>query len=122
MVMLREQVATIRRAADLISARALKAGSDDARRPYGDSRIDPVPEDEWGGLVDNYLGGEIGAHCAAFTPRVAAQLAAWFDNLLDRMEIDASFWNTHFESAEVMFAYRIAEAYVGNDQVAAAAP
>lgn len=66
------------------AARAMRqlagaANTDEARRPYSDPRIDPVPESEWGKLVDNYLGGEIGAHCAAWTPAVAESVADVLD-------------------------------------------
>ncbi len=45
--------------------------------PYGDSRIPPVSPEEWGGLVDNYLGGPMGKHCGRHDPaRVLAECAA----------------------------------------------
>lgn len=58
----------LKRVADLVRARAHAANTDEARRPYGDRRLDPVPETQWGDLVDNYLGGSVGQHCAAWTP------------------------------------------------------
>jgi hypothetical protein len=67
----------IGRAAALMRSRAEHANTDEARRPYSDSRCDPVPEEEWGGLVDNYLGGEIGRHCMSWTPAVALAVADW---------------------------------------------
>lgn len=73
----------LKRSADLIRARANAANTDEARRPYSDSRCDPVPETQWGGLVDNYLGGVIGEHCAAWTPTVALAVADWLDRAAD---------------------------------------
>ena len=69
----------LRRAADLMIQRALAANTDDERRPYGNATADPVPEAKWGGLVDNYLGGNIGKHCASWTPVVAIAVAVWLD-------------------------------------------
>jgi hypothetical protein len=69
----------LRRAAALMRERAEEANTDDARRPYGDRNADPVPPAEWGALVDNYLGGKIGAHCAAWTPAVALAVAEWLE-------------------------------------------
>jgi hypothetical protein len=70
-------------AAALMRQRARAANTDEARRPYSDDRIDPVPESEWGALVDNYLGGPVGAHCAALTPAVALAVADWLDWMAD---------------------------------------
>jgi hypothetical protein len=69
----------LRRAAALMRQRAEAANTDDARRPYSDRSVDPVPESQWGELVDNYLGGDIGAHCASWTPTVALAVADWLD-------------------------------------------
>ena len=45
--------------------------------PYSDSRIPAIKPDEWGALVDNYLGGPMGKHCARHDPtRVLAECAA----------------------------------------------
>ena len=68
-------VELIARACDLIRARAQAADTDDARRPYGDAEADPVARDKWPLLVDNYLGGPIGEHCAAWTPAAALAVA-----------------------------------------------
>lgn len=65
----------LRQAANLIRERAHAANTDEARRPYSDQRIDPVPETQWGRMVDNYLGGEIGEHCASWTPAAARSAA-----------------------------------------------
>lgn len=71
-------LAQIRRAADLMRRRADAANTDDARRPYS-ADTDPVPPARWGDLVDNYLGGNMGAHCAAWTPDAAHAVADWLD-------------------------------------------
>lgn len=76
----------LRNAARLMEDRAKAANTEEARRPYGDKALQPVSEAEWGGLVDNYLGGEIGTHCAAFTPAVAVLLAAWLEDQADRID------------------------------------
>lgn len=67
------------RAAHLMRQRALAANTDDERRPYGNDRIDPVPESGWGELVYNYLGGAIGEHCEALNPAVALAIADWLE-------------------------------------------
>lgn len=69
----------IGRAALLMRQRALAANTDDERRPYGDTRLDPVPESEWGKLVYNYLGGAIGVHCESLHPAVALAVADWLE-------------------------------------------
>lgn len=49
----------------------------DHMHPYGDRAIPAIKPDGWGALVDNYLGGPMGAHCARHTPtRVLAECAA----------------------------------------------
>lgn len=49
----------------------------EALTPYSDDRIPPVKPEEWGDLVDNYLGGPMGKHCARHDPtRVIAECAA----------------------------------------------
>ncbi len=46
-------------------------------RPYGDSRIPPIDPEGWGDLARNYLGGEMGEHCAQHNPlRVLAECEA----------------------------------------------
>jgi hypothetical protein len=56
---------------------ALAANTDEARLPWSDPNLTPVPPEKWGDLVDGYLGGEIGVHCAVWTPaRVLAEAAA----------------------------------------------
>jgi hypothetical protein len=45
--------------------------------PYSDDRIPAVKPEEWGSLVDNYLGGPMGKHCARHDPsRVLAECKA----------------------------------------------
>lgn len=69
----------IGRAAHLMRKRAEAANTEESRRPYGDVRIDPVPESGWGGMVDNYLGGDVGSYCASWTPAVAFAVADWLE-------------------------------------------
>lgn len=64
----------LREAATRMRQLAVAANTDDARRPYG-MDISPVPTAEWGVLVENYLGGEIGQHCASWHPAVALAVA-----------------------------------------------
>lgn len=76
----------LRQAATLLRERADEANTPEARRPYGDRRIEPVPEDGWAALVgDTYLGGEIGAYCALMHPPVGQAVA----RMLDRAASDA---------------------------------
>ena len=45
--------------------------------PYSDDRIPAIKPEEWGSLVDNYLGGPMGKRCARHDPtRVLAECAA----------------------------------------------
>lgn len=45
--------------------------------PYGDIRIPAIEASEWGNLARNYLGGEMGEHCAQQNPtRTLAEAAA----------------------------------------------
>lgn len=69
----------IGRAARLMRQRAEAANTDEARRPYGNPRLDPVPESDWGREVDGYLGGPVGEHCASWTPAVAIAVADWLE-------------------------------------------
>lgn len=73
----------IARAAATMRRRAQAATTEQARTPYGDPRIPQVPETGWGGLVDNYLGGPVGEHCASWTPAVAFAVAGWLDIGID---------------------------------------
>lgn len=73
-------LAELREAADKMRQLATEANTDKARTPYSSIRLDPVPENQWGQLVGNYLGGEVGAHCAAWTPTVALTVAAWLES------------------------------------------
>lgn len=67
---------------------AEQANTAEARRPYSDPRIEPVPESQWGQLVDNYLGGEIGQHCKAWTPAVAIAVAKALEDFIERYETE----------------------------------
>lgn len=70
-------VAFMRARLDAAEARALDANTEQARRPYGDRNLDPVPPEKWGDLVENYLGGAVGRYCATWSPqRVLAEIAA----------------------------------------------
>lgn len=45
--------------------------------PYGDEHIPPIEPAEWGNLARNYLGGEMGEHCAQQNPaRTLTECAA----------------------------------------------
>ncbi|RKR92817.1 hypothetical protein BDK92_7299 [Micromonospora pisi] len=81
-----EYAEILRSAARLMTERAQAANTDEARRPYGDNTIPPVPKDEWGGLVNNYLGGPMGAHCAAWHPAAATTVAELLEEEADRIE------------------------------------
>jgi hypothetical protein len=74
--LLREKAAQMRKLAEA-------ANTVEARTPYGDSRIPAVPESEWGRLVHNYLGGEVGDHCAAWTPAAATAVADLIEKAAD---------------------------------------
>jgi hypothetical protein len=68
----------------------------EALTPYSDSRIPPVKPEEWGALVDNYLGGEMGTYCAHFNPlRTLAECAA-------KRAIIEEYDGLTFESRSVM--------------------
>jgi hypothetical protein len=78
------EVELLREAAKTMRERASAANTTEARRPYSDPNLTPVPEAEWGGLVDNYLGGVIGTHCASWHPAVALAVADWlYDEAFD---------------------------------------
>jgi hypothetical protein len=98
----------LRRAASLIRSRAIAANTDEARRPYSDRRIAPVPEAQWGRLIHNYLGGDVGQHCAALTPAVATAVADWLDSVAFAAENTPS----GIEVAYLGHAIKIASAYL----------
>jgi hypothetical protein len=75
------EVELLREAARTMRSRAEAANTTEARRPYGDRDLRPVSEAEWGDLVDNYLGGEVGAHCASWHPAAALAVADWLDGI-----------------------------------------
>ncbi len=63
-------------------AAANAANTDQARTPWGDRTIPPTPVEQWGDMVDGYLGGSIGAHCARWGPlRALAEVKAKRDVL-----------------------------------------
>lgn len=76
----------LRQAATLVREWAEEANTPEARRPYGDRRIEPVPEDCWADLIGNtYLGGDVGAYCALMHPPVGQAVA----RMLNRAASDA---------------------------------
>lgn len=118
---LRRRIAPIKVAAARMRNRATAANTDQARTPYSDAGAVPVPEAEWGALVDNYLGGEIGDHCAALTPAFALAVAAAMDDLLERVERQ---WHRYLatdgqELCELLSWERIALSYLLPEQVPA---
>jgi hypothetical protein len=79
--------AFLRARCDEDEAAARAANTDEARRPWSDPAIEPVPEPEWGALIQGYLGGEVGDHCARWDPaRVIAEVAAK-RAILDRYDL-----------------------------------
>ena len=85
------EVDLLREAAAQMREHAEGANTDDARRPYGDRNAAPVPVSEWGALVHNYLGGEIGDHCASWTPAAAASVASLLERAANQYETK---WDT----------------------------
>lgn len=88
-------------AAQRMRRRAQNANTVEARRPYGDRGAEPVPQEKWGELVDNYLGGSIGKHCAALTPAVALAVA----DLLEAAVVDQGERTFQQLAVEVAHAY-----------------
>lgn len=91
MSQMQEPLTVIAEAARRMRMLGEAANTDEARRPYSDPRIDPVPESQWGRLINNYLGGEVGEHCAAWTPAVALAAAELLEAFLENYdtELDA---------------------------------
>lgn len=85
------QVGLLREAAARMRHRAEAANTDDERRPYGNDTVDPVPESQWGALVENYLGGAIGVHCASWTPTAAVAVAELLEKAADGYKTE---WDT----------------------------
>lgn len=57
--------------------------------PYSDSRIPPVAPEQWGNLARNYLGGEMGEHCARHNPlRILAECESKRELLRDSVNWD----------------------------------
>jgi predicted RNA-binding Zn-ribbon protein involved in translation (DUF1610 family) len=73
------QLTQLRQAAAIMRQRAMAANTDAARTPYSDNRLTPVGPAQWPKMVDNYLGGDVGQHCASWTPAVALAVADWLD-------------------------------------------
>lgn len=77
-------VTFLRARLDEDEAAANAANTDQARTPWGDPTLSPVPPEQWGYLVDGYLGGSIGAHCARWDPLRVLRDVALKVYLLDR--------------------------------------
>ena len=114
------EVELLRRAAKQMRERAEAANTDDARRPYGDRSVDPVRVNEWGALVDNYLGGEIGEHCASWHPVVALAVADWLDaearlhgTVGKAQDKVPDGWALRITSSTLREAVAVARAYLG---------
>lgn len=104
----------LREAAALIRERATAANTDEARRPYSDARIDPAPETQWGKLVDGYLGGEIGRHCASWTPTVAHAVARWLEDTADNVDPDQVALGADFWPTGLVCAVFVARSFLGD--------
>lgn len=78
----------LRRAAAKIRETAQAANTDEARTPYGDRSLAPVAPEQWGDMVDGYLGGPIGAHAALWSPDVAVLVADLLDSRAGAIERD----------------------------------
>jgi hypothetical protein len=104
-------VEELRQAAVTMRRRAQLANTEQARRPYGDRNVDPVPAGEWGALVENYLGGTVGMHCASWTPAVAAAVA-------DLLELAVDRWDANGHVMTGAAALAVARAYLGDPATA----
>jgi hypothetical protein len=102
-------VETLREAARLMRERAQAANTEKARTPYSDPRCGVTPEHLWPRMVDGYLGGEIGAHCASWHPQVALAVADWLTATAER----AAEWK-HVVPLEHPEAWAVACAYLGS--------
>lgn len=90
-----------------------------ARTPYSDPNLKPVPEERWGELVDGYLGGPIGEHCARHHPRrVLAEIAA--KRAVVEMFAVPDPHNVIETCPECSILYAFAEAYKEHPDYAAA--
>lgn len=80
---------------------ARAANTDEARRPWGDPDLTPVPQEEWGAMICGYLGGPVGDYCAAWSPlRVLADIAAKreiIDAIGSANDLDVRSWESDFE-------------------------
>lgn len=102
----------LRQAATLIRQRAEETAK--PHHPYSDERIPLVDTTEgWSREVANYLGGDMGEHCAAWHPAVALAVADLLDSLVDYYE------GQQVEPQPKVLA--IARAYLGTDQTEASA-
>lgn len=91
--------------------------------PYGDTNIPAIQPSEWGDLARNYLGGEMGEHCAQQNPaKVLAECAAKRRIVEDltQMEGDQSrmrgdaYFVAQYRQWVRFFAQPFAAAYVGH--------
>lgn len=98
---------TLRKAAGVITRRAVPAATD-GMRPYGRDG-EPLPVDQWAALYgDDYLGGVGGEHVALWSPPVALAVAAWLEAeaaMLDALEPTTAIANVtlrHFTGARTV--------------------
>lgn len=116
------EVGLLREAATQVRERAEAATTDDERRPYGNRTVDPVPESKWGALVDNYLGGAIGTHCASWTPAAAFAVADLLDKAVDGYTTEWDEVACADDCPEVCAGHGQAEFHVACDSVVGECP
>ncbi|WP_446218926.1 hypothetical protein [Micromonospora sp. IBHARD004] len=109
--------AILREAARRMTERAKAANAEEARRPYGDQALQPVPAAEWGKLVDNYLGGVMGTHCASWHPVAAIAVADWLED--EAVQIDDTPYRVDDDWVERNYRAPLAaaRAYLGPNTV-----
>jgi hypothetical protein len=102
----------LRQAATLMRERAQATAR--PHHPYSDPRMKLVETTEdWSAEVENYLGGEMGEHCASWHPSVALAVANLLDfsaatsRILDAVGQDPDNRPTHH------YALAVARAYLG---------
>ena len=73
---------------------AQAALSEESRRPYSDPQIPVVPVEEWGAMIYDYLGGDVGTYCAALDPSFALGLLSIAQDVLERHRPRADYADT----------------------------